>query len=634
MQFLKVSEVLSSCILLESSMTNHLSEYLDYYGQLKNPGYAVLVTGEWGVGKTHQVCRCINETDCFRVSLFGLRTPNEVHTAIYAAYAPTLSKLGKVLGAAGETAENVGGLFSLGGAAADWLNAIMRQNIEPNRTLIFDDLERCSMSLEEMMGVFSTYIDHLGFRVVLVADEERLKERHKAYPQVKEKVIGHTAKVVPQASEAFDAFIWEVESASREYLQEAKTTVLEVFQTSGCMSLRILRHVIFDLTRLYQSLRPNHIDNSEAMSEIISLFVACEIEVRLGRISAGDLINRAGRRYAYEIMRHASKDKEVDQPPLVAADERYSTINLESQILDDQVLADVLENGVFDKEKIVASVSRSSHFVEPGDVPAWKLVASFDELPDEVFQMALEKMETQFANREITSSGEMLHIFALRLMMAEEGILESDLESTRDECLSYIDDLFSSSRLPPRELSWSWWDSLDQGYDGYTYWVRSGYQSHFKAIRDRLIARREAALEATFPTIMSRLLAMISDNGTEFYHQVCQTVGRDSPYALIPILKCVEPAVFVDAWLAAPRPAWRWVKRALECRLEPHRVQNELMSERSWALNVLREMEKRRDLLTGFERLRIQRVIPYKLRQLEESLAFEAEPRPELSGDY
>jgi hypothetical protein len=55
------------------------------------------------------------------------------------------------------------------------------------------------------------------------------------------------------------------------------------------MSLRVLRHVIFDLARLHQSLKPEHIQNSKAMQEIIGLFVSCGIEVRLGRIKSSDL---------------------------------------------------------------------------------------------------------------------------------------------------------------------------------------------------------------------------------------------------------------------------------------------------------------------------------------------------------
>ncbi len=162
-------------------MTQHLKEYLAYYQELQEPGYAVLVTGAWGVGKTHQVRQYVKEDDCYYVSLFGLQEPNEAHAAVYAAYAPNLKKLEVIVGAAGDAAKNVGGLASLGGAAAEWLNATMRRNVQPDRTLVFDDIERCGMSLEQLMGVVSTYVEHLGFRVILIADEDRLQEKHDGY---------------------------------------------------------------------------------------------------------------------------------------------------------------------------------------------------------------------------------------------------------------------------------------------------------------------------------------------------------------------------------------------------------------------------------------------------------------------
>ena len=123
-------------------------------------------------------------------------------------------------------------------------------------------------------------------------------------------------------------------------------------------------------------------------------------------------------------------------------------------------------------------------------------------------------------------------------------------------------------------------------------------------------------------------MATLAKDGVEFYRMVCQTAGRDSPYAIIPIFRYMDPILFVDAWLATPRPSWRWVKSALEDRLEPHRVQHELALERSWALGVLREMEKRRDALTGFRRLRVERIIPNRLRQLEDAQV------PDGEGDF
>ena len=49
-----------------------LKSYLDYYKDLDRPGYAVLVTGEWGVGKTYQVQKVLAPEEYIYVSLFGL----------------------------------------------------------------------------------------------------------------------------------------------------------------------------------------------------------------------------------------------------------------------------------------------------------------------------------------------------------------------------------------------------------------------------------------------------------------------------------------------------------------------------------------------------------------------------------
>ncbi|WP_420169959.1 P-loop NTPase fold protein, partial [Morganella morganii] len=36
-------------------MNSNLKNYLDYYTKLENPGYALLITGGWGSGKTYQI---------------------------------------------------------------------------------------------------------------------------------------------------------------------------------------------------------------------------------------------------------------------------------------------------------------------------------------------------------------------------------------------------------------------------------------------------------------------------------------------------------------------------------------------------------------------------------------------------
>lgn len=95
----------------------HLGDYLEYYQTLEAPGYAVLVTGAWGVGKTHQVRQSIPNDECYYVSLFGICTPDEAHAAVYAAYAPNLDRFGQGIGTIQNAAENAGGLISLAGVS-------------------------------------------------------------------------------------------------------------------------------------------------------------------------------------------------------------------------------------------------------------------------------------------------------------------------------------------------------------------------------------------------------------------------------------------------------------------------------------------------------------------------------------
>ncbi|MEO1603432.1 MAG: P-loop NTPase fold protein, partial [Pseudomonadota bacterium] len=56
----------------KNALTTHLEEYLAHYQTLENPGYAVLVTGEWGSGKTHQIKQVIPDAERYYVSLFGI----------------------------------------------------------------------------------------------------------------------------------------------------------------------------------------------------------------------------------------------------------------------------------------------------------------------------------------------------------------------------------------------------------------------------------------------------------------------------------------------------------------------------------------------------------------------------------
>lgn len=60
-----------------------LSEYLNYYCQLEKPGFAVLVTGEWGTGKTFQVQSAMRARDYVYISLYNVSENSDIQEAIF-----------------------------------------------------------------------------------------------------------------------------------------------------------------------------------------------------------------------------------------------------------------------------------------------------------------------------------------------------------------------------------------------------------------------------------------------------------------------------------------------------------------------------------------------------------------------
>jgi tRNA A37 threonylcarbamoyladenosine biosynthesis protein TsaE len=76
------------------SENSHVEEYLNYYCDLPHsPGFAVLLKGQWGAGKTWFVRRyCEKLKDkkqqSLYVSLYGMTNIYEIEDAFFSSYTP------------------------------------------------------------------------------------------------------------------------------------------------------------------------------------------------------------------------------------------------------------------------------------------------------------------------------------------------------------------------------------------------------------------------------------------------------------------------------------------------------------------------------------------------------------------
>lgn len=596
---------------------SHLKEYLDYYKTLKEPGYAVLVTGEWGVGKTFQVKQIIPPDDMIYVSLFGVSSVEQLNAEVIAAAFPNMSKFQKLADNSAGLIGNITKMPKAAKAVPSVMNAFLRRQVNPARMLIFDDLERTSLKIDDAFGAINSFIEHEGFRVVIIAHDDKVSKKLK---KRKEKIIGQTVRVEPKPAEAFDNFCEKVEDKSaRSFCREHRSSILDMCDRSKTKSLRVLRHVIEDVARLHGALTEQHLQHQTAMEELVSLFAAFQLEVREGRLQSKDVSARSNAKMNYLIgKRFEKKGDKTTEPPLVQANERYPNIDLESNLLNDDVLCDMLFYGRFSKQDIAKSLNNSAYFLVPGKEPPWKVVIASDKLDDAVVDKALDDINRQFRKREIVSPGEMLHVFSLRLMMAENSIVEQSMEELTQENCQYIDDLVAQGRLPARGTDFRWFDSFDSGHEDYGYWVSKDAQGYFRKVWDHLIDAQKNVFQSEAPGLVRDMLKKAkSDPKGEFLERVCPTNNGPNQYAYIPVLHHIEAADFVDWWLGLPREHWRTIKYALQGRYESQvRNDSELKEENPWALSVLKELKKRANSEKGFKALRIERIIPSVLENL------------------
>ncbi|MCA2436012.1 KAP family NTPase [Rhizobium leguminosarum] len=570
----------------------------------------MLVTGPWGCGKTHQVKHALDEAEYFYVSLFGLQNSEEIKAAVYAEMFPGKSRMKKIAGAADGISVPVPSVATVStkGLPSAIVGAILGNQVNTSRILIFDDLERCRMPLNDVLGVINRYVEHHKCRVVVIAHDDMVE----GLTPIKEKVFGQTIRVSSQIDGAFESFVQRFTDAEdRAFLQLHRAAIIDVFKASGSLSLRNLKHSLEDLSRIRRALRSGHLENEAAMRELVGLFVALSSEVRQGNLTQKEIGNRAGARIGdavAEVNRRGGAEPE--KSAFKKAQERHPSIDLSDSLLKDPLLVEMLFNGGFDSEAIRASLDQDSHFLKLGAVPAWRAFIDFESVGEGEAEAAQQRLLKEFDGRQEGEHALMLHAFALRFMMAEHGLINADRRSVLDQCKAYVDDLEKGGRLAPLGQNWTQQrDARREAADGIGYWVEDAYRAEFEEIGVYINAARQRILFNTLPAEGEKLLALLGGPNTAFFEQVCvQNRAGEYNFSVLPVLATIDPAVFVDAWMKAPAENWYWISGGLFNRYK-NTLHAMLSDETEWIRRVLELLAAREEEASSpILKLRIARI--------------------------
>lgn len=313
--------------LSEDKIISIIKEYIEN----KDNTYAVMIDGEWGSGKTYFIKNKVMKIyeklhkkgkRFIYVSTYGVVNSsdldNKVYDAIIKEFLPRKFKnIYKIAEKGFNSIYQIINVFkklpNIPKNSIRNLIEIIQQQKGKEYILIFDDIERSDMPINELLGYINEFVEHKSMKVIIVANERELskkkiysnielkylvaednnlniptksnrnifdyyrnpqkqEEKEKTisieqmdervekifgedilYKQVKEKLVGMTIYYCPDLKEVLKQLIENQIKNTRvkEYLQDKSKRIIGILENKNHINIRTLKFILYKLEKIF-----------------------------------------------------------------------------------------------------------------------------------------------------------------------------------------------------------------------------------------------------------------------------------------------------------------------------------------------------------------------------------------------
>ncbi|MCO6357395.1 hypothetical protein [Roseivirga pacifica] len=467
----------------------HIREAILNYKNMNSSG-AVLLTGDWGIGKTYYVKNKLipglkgEKHTCVLISLFGdssLEIIKEKTLFAILNEQPGDNKklLAKALSKIGDLANHiplVNDKVQIGSLFKSACGHILKK-IEINNTLIFfDDFERISSEIkkEDILGFINDLTENHGAKVILMANISKVEGSIK----YKEKVLEKTLVYRPDIDSVFDSLITIYEQENKDfynYLKKNKKFFIDSITKDPPISekdsnikealtnLRILKFAlehwqsvfkIIKSSKTKASTKNNQLKNtwvftlsSSVMHKVVPRFSPSNNK-ELEPLDPKELQDLGLDKFISDINVKSEEDKETKevkaeyQDPLLDIIRRcfYQRTGLK-YIFHPQILDFVLEGKTIEKKTFIDSLNKQFYSEKGETKESHQLLDRFIYQPfsfnEEEIRPSLNKLIDHLLKGEfddvssyINATSQVLE-YANLLPMSEEDIINGTLQGLR-----------------------------------------------------------------------------------------------------------------------------------------------------------------------------------------------------------
>ena len=380
----------------------------------KETNNALLITGEWGVGKTYFFDNKLSEEikgtsikknesvkyKPIRVSLSGVTSIDDIERRIVAELYPKLNKgLSKGKGA-------IKLLLSIP-KIKEYIPEIPNSDVigseTDNLVICFDDLERRSkiFPIDSLIGYINNLTENNNLKTIIIANTNKIEDNN--FDEIKEKLIGREIEYKINIEEVFDTLIQSEFQSFSEYtkfLQKEKNFICSFFQ--DYKNIRTLKFILtryHDIHSQIEIIAPSiqYIQsNKEALLKDTLLFaIAIAIEHKKGKVTRNskEEVDNKFRITRKDLEKYFSKQpssnqeiKEEEETILETIKSKYYNENNFSYFFYESIFNYIVGINILDEDLLDKDIKEKYKISEDNTIPECYITYNRINF-DEVFSM-------------------------------------------------------------------------------------------------------------------------------------------------------------------------------------------------------------------------------------------------------
>lgn len=434
----------------------HIVHYLNDYITLEAPHYAVLLKGNWGSGKTFFIKSLIKQwqeneniddenitLQPIYISLNGINSCTVINEKIKAKVSPFLYSKGmkiakKIASGLLKTATKIDLDFDKDGKTDGNITfnidpisifEIKSGSISGKKILIFDDIERCKIETDEIFGYINDFVEHTDCKIVLLADEEKIKRKYSnqeqknevSYKDFKEKLIGQTFEIESDIENAITYFISEIDQNYDSLLLKNKKLIEQIFISSQLENLRVLKQSLLDFNRITRRIETSLTKESVYeyfFKNLLAYFLIVYLEFKTGNEKIREFQG---------INFYMNEDNE----DVKKINEKYNELLTSNNIISSNFIIPIkeileyIEKGNLDINNRI----RKSNLYTKDEEKNWEKLWYWTLLEDDVFFDLKKNVWEDFNSEKIITTTEILHVTGIFIRLINEKLHFSNLKT-------------------------------------------------------------------------------------------------------------------------------------------------------------------------------------------------------------